>query len=71
MRQLDFNCVHGIRPWDSGYGSIFPDKRYYSKKPKGEQAEIDACLHCPFPECQSRSKSCKTFRMAYIAKVKG
>lgn len=65
------NVIHAVRPWDSHYASYFPNKRYLRSKPQGEQAEIDACLHCPFQECQSRSAHCKTFRLAYIAKVNG
>lgn len=69
MMEYNGDMVHAVRPWDGPYTALFSDKRYI-RRTDGEQAEIEACLCCPFYECQSRSQHCKTYRAAYIARAK-
>ena len=69
--QMTMNHLgNATRPWHS-LDSVRVDSVGRLEKRTETQAEIDACLNCPFPECSGTGTLCSTFRLHYIAKLEG
>lgn len=55
-------------PWKSL--DAYTDEDLRKHEPRSEsQAEIDACLNCPFDNCSGLISKCRSFRAHYIAKL--
>lgn len=63
---------NAVRPWQSidSTPATYPKTTPIGVRPI-DQAEIDACLNCPFPNCNGKGNICRRYRLHYIARLEG
>ena len=64
---------NAVRPWTSvdSMSASYPAP----SPPVGvrpiDQAQIDACLNCPYPTCNGKGNICRKYRAHFIARAEG
>ena len=56
------NLGKAVKPWNSPEAHSPSDSGRYVREDTVDQAEIDACLECPFPECNGKMYKCRSYR---------
>jgi hypothetical protein len=53
---------NAVKPWNSSEARDVQRIGTYERVKTVDQAEIDACLECPFPSCDGNFRKCRSYR---------